>query len=66
MSGFPYCHQNIHRSGKLDWFARIEVISGATGDVPLLLVAVVDVRHLNNAADLNDPILEHLGVHLHP
>ena len=58
-------NQHIHRAGKPDRLAGIKVIPGPAGDVTLLLVAVVDVRHLDDAAYLNDPILEHFGVHLH-
>ena len=42
------------------------VITSSPGDITLLLVAVVDVRHLNDASNLDNPVLEHLGVHLNP
>lgn len=52
MSGYPAVgNQHIHRAGKRDRLAGIEVIPGAAGDVTLLLVAVVDIRHLNDAAN---------------
>lgn len=58
-------NQHIHRTGKRDRLAGIKVITGAPGDVTLLLVAVVDVGHLNDATDLDNAVLKHLGVHLH-
>ncbi|KLW39347.1 hypothetical protein SK53_00504 [Enterobacter sp. MGH119] len=54
----------MHRTGKRDRLAGINIIPCSTGNATLLLIAILDARHLNDPSCLDNPVLYNLGVNI--